>query len=495
MAAPADAPAPSAAEVPSRRKGLILLTVAVAQLMVVLDATIVNIALPSAQRALHFPNADRQWIVTAYALSFGSLLLLGGRLGDLFGRKWTFIAGLAGFAGASAVGGAATGFGMLVTARAAQGAFGAILAPAALSTLTTTFTEPSERGRAFGIFGAVAGGGSAVGLVLGGVLTETLSWRWCLYVNLLFAIGAGIGAFLLLANPERGGRPRLDLPGTLLASGGLFCIVYGFSNADTAGWSDPTTLATLAAGVVLLVAFVLFERRAAHPLLPLRVVADRARGGSYLSVGLSAVAIFGVFLFLTFYLQQIRGYSPIVNGMAFLPLTAAIVLSSTTSNIVLYPRLGPRPLVVTGMACGAIGMAALSRVGLHTSYAAGILPWLILMGLGFGLIFAPAINGATARVAPQDAGVASAMVNTMQQVGGSVGTALLSTLAADATTRYLTSHGHTGASVALGSVHGYIVAFECSAAIFVIGAVICGLLLPAGRPAPAGGAGAPAMAH
>ena len=469
------------------RRWLILVVVATAQLMVVLDATIVNIALPSAQRALHFANGDRQWVVTAYALAFGSLLLLGGRIGDLFGRKWAFIIGLAGFAGASAIGGAAQSFGMLVGARALQGLFGAVLAPAALSTLTTTFTNPSERGKAFGIFGAVAGGGSAVGLVLGGVLTETLSWRWCLYVNLFFALGAGIGAFLLLRNSAPASRPHLDVPGTLLASGGLFCLVYGFSHAETAGWANVLTLVVLAAGVVLLVGFVLLQRRVAHPLLPLRVVLDRGRGGAFLSVGMSAIAIFAVFLFLTFYLQSIRGYSPIRNGVAFLPLTAAIVSASTTSNIVLYPRLGPRPLVVAGMLCGAIGMGGLTRLGLHSSYIAGILPWLIVLGLGFGLIFAPAINGATNGVAPTEAGVASAMVNTMQQVGGSIGTALLSTLAAGATARYITAHGHSATGTALGGVHGYTVAFELSAAIFVAGAVVCGLLLPAGRtPAPVG---------
>ncbi|MCU4183577.1 MFS transporter [Acidiferrimicrobium sp. IK] len=481
-----DPPAPA----PDRRWA-ILAVVATAQLMVVLDATIVNIALPSAQKALHFANADRQWIVTAYALAFGSLLLVGGRIGDLFGRKWAFIIGLAGFAGASAVGGAAVSFPMLVTARAAQGVFGAVLAPAALSTLTTTFTNPAERGKAFGVFGAVAGGGGAVGLVLGGVLTETLSWRWCLYVNLFFAVGAGIGAFVLLRNAAPEHRPTLDVPGTLLASGGLFCVVYGFSHAETAGWLNGLTLGVLAAAVVLLAAFVASQTKVAHPLLPLRIVGSRLRGGAYLSVGMSAIAIFGVFLFLTFYLQAIRGYSPIMNGLAFLPLTAAIVTASTTSNVVLYPRFGARPMVTAGMICGFVGMGALSRLSLHSTYVAGILPWLIVLGLGFGLIFAPAINGATAGVAATDAGVASAMVNTMQQVGGSVGTALLSTLAAGATTRYISAH-RGPAAAALGGIHGYDVAFLCSSGIFLAGAVICGLLLPSGRTPAA--VGAPALA-
>ncbi|MDQ6839990.1 MAG: MFS transporter, partial [Actinomycetota bacterium] len=460
------------------RRWLVLAIVAIAQLMVVLDATIVNIALPSAQRALGFANSDRQWIITAYALAFGSLLLLGGRIGDLFGRKWAFVVGLFGFAGASALGGAADSFAMLVSARALQGVFGAILAPSALSMLATTFTDPAERGKAFGIFGAVAGGGSAVGLVLGGILTEGLSWRWCLYVNLFFAAVAGIGALVLFENRSAGRRPPLDLPGTILASAGLFGVVYGFSHAATASWGNAVTVASLLVGVGLLAMFVIIEQRVAHPLLPLRIILDRNRGGSYLSVAFSAIAIFGVFLFLTFYLQQIKGYSPIITGVGFLPLTAAIVTTSTLSNIKLLPRVGPRPLVVVGMLCGCTGMLLLSRLGVGSTYVTGILPALIILGSGFGLIFAPAINEATARVAPQDTGVASAMVNTMQQVGGSVGTALLSTLAAGATTTYIRVHHAAGpAAVARGAIHGYTVAFLTSSAIFFAGALVAAALL------------------
>lgn len=476
---------PTSTESLNPRRWLILAVVATAQLMVVLDVTIVNIALPSAQRALGFANSDRQWIVTAYALAFGSLLLLGGRIGDLFGRKWAFIVGLVGFAGASALGGASDSFAMLVSARALQGLFGAVLAPSALSTLTTTFTKPDERGKAFGIFGAVAGGGSAVGLVLGGVLTEGLSWRWCLYVNLFFAAIAVVGALVLLENRTAGRRPPLDLPGTILASAGLFGIVYGFSHAATASWGNGLTVGSLLVGVGLLAVFVVVERRVSNPLLPLRIILDRNRGGSYLSVAFSAVAIFGVFLFLTFYLQQIKGFSPIITGVGFLPLTAAIVTASTLSNIKLLPRVGPRPLVVVGMLCGCTGMLLLSRLGVGSAYASGILPALIVLGLGFGFIFAPSINEATARVDPQDAGVASAMVNTMQQVGGSVGTALLSTLAAGATTTYIRAHHAAGtAAVARGAIHGYTVAFETSAVIFFAGAIVAGALLN-GRPARA----------
>src|ERR671924_7850 len=332
------------------RRWAILVLLGIAQLMVVLDATIVNIALPSAQKALHFSDDDRQWIVTAYALAFGSLLLFGGRVGDLFGRKRTFIAGLVGFALASAIGGFADSFGVLVVARALQGAFGALLAPAALSLLTTTFTDPAERGRAFGIFGAIAGGGGALGLLLGGLLTEYLSWRWTLYVNLVFAIPAALGALVFLQRQVRAAAPRIDVPGALTAFGGLFALVYGFSQAETHGWGSATTVAFLVAAVMLLAAFAMIERRAAHPLLPLRVVLDRNRGGSYLAVGIVGIGMFGVFLFLTYYLQQTLGFSPVETGLAFLPMIGAGVGNPTPSPSVLLPRVGPRTPAPPGTA-------------------------------------------------------------------------------------------------------------------------------------------------
>lgn len=460
---------------------LLLATIAIAQLMVVLDATIVNIALPDAQKDLHFGQADYQWIITAYALSFGSLLLLGGRIGDLFGRKRSFIIGLAGFAVASAVGGAATSFGMLVTARAFQGAFGALLAPAALSVLAVTFTEPSERNKAFGVFGAVAGGGGALGLVLGGALTEYLDWRWCLFVNLIFAAAAIAGSFLYLHDrePHQG---TLDIPGTLLASSGLFGIVFGFAHADTSGWADTGTLVSLVLGAVLLVAFVLVQRRVDHPLLPMRVVWDRTRGGSYLAVGIAGIAVFGVFLFLTLYLQLVAGYSPLKNGVAFLPLTVMIMLSSTMSNIFLLPRFGPRLLMFLGMALGGAGMLLLVRLPISSTYGSDILPSLLVLGLGFGLIFAPAFNSAILGVEPHDAGVASAMVNTMQQVSGSIGTALLSTIVGTAMRGYLTSHHPVTPLVqAAAAVHAYHVIFVVAALIFFGGAVVVGTLVRSKR--------------
>jgi EmrB/QacA subfamily drug resistance transporter len=462
----------------SDHRWLILVIVSIAQLMVVLDATIVNIALPSAQHALGFPNSDRQWVVTAYALAFGSLLLLGGRIGDMFSRKRVFIIGMVGFAASSALGGAAVSFGMLVTARTLQGAFGAILAPAALGTLVSTFRDPRERGKAFGVFGSVAGGGGAVGLILGGVLTEYLNWRWTLYVNLVFAAIAVTGAVLYMRSVKPDTRPRMDIAGTLLASSGLFAIVFGFSHAETAGWGAGLTIGSLIAGVMLLVGFVLAEQRVSHPLLPLRVILDRTRGGAYVSVGIAGIAVFGVFLFLTYYLQLVKGYSPVLSGLAFLPMIGCILLSSNVSSIVTLPRFGPRVLIGSGMLLGAGAMAYLTQITVTSSYVGGVLPALLILGLGFGMIISPAINTATAGVARRDSGVASALVNTMQQVGGSIGTAALSTVALTTTASYLAAHHSGPLAPAVAAVHGYKLAFTTSAALFGLGVVLAVILLP-----------------
>ena len=472
----------------SARRWWILGVVGLAQLMVVLDATIVNIALPSAQRDLGFSNADRQWVVTAYSLAFGSLLLLGGRLSDLVGRRRMLIIGLVGFAAASALGGAATGFAMLVIGRGLQGAFGALLAPAALSTLTVTFTDPAERGRAFGVYGAIAGAGGAVGLLVGGLLTEYLSWRWCLYVNVILAVVAVAGAVRLMTRQPRDPGVHIDWPGTILVVAGLVAVVYGLSEADTKGWGAPVTIVLLAAGVVLLAAFVLVEQRVAHPLLPLRIVLNRFRGGAYLAIGLSAIGVFGIFLFLTYYLQLTLAYSPVKSGLAFLPMIAAIVASSTTSSGVLMPRFGPRPLVPAGLLIAAGGLAILAaQLGLRTSYLDWILPALLLVGAGLGVVFGCALNTATYGTSRADAGVAAALVNTNQQVGGSIGTALLNTLAASALTSYVLAHGRGPLVLAQAAVHSYVVGFWVSAAILAGSAVVCALVLPSGTLVPAAG--------
>jgi EmrB/QacA subfamily drug resistance transporter len=458
------------------RRWAILAILGIAQLMVVLDATIVNIALPSAQKALHFSDDNRQWIVTAYSLAFGSLLLLGGKISDLFGRKWTFIAGLSGFALASAVGGAAQSFGMLATSRAFQGAFGALLAPAALSLLTTTFTETSERNKAFGIFGAIAGSGASVGLLLGGLLTQALDWRAVMYVNLVFAVIAVSGAVVLLHNQAPATKPRLDIPGVMTVSAGLFALVFGFNHAETTSWSNPVTLAVLAAGVALLAVFAAIERRVSNPLLPLRVVLDRNRGASFISMGLAAVAMFGVFLFLTYYLQVNRGYSPVTTGLAFLPMTVTVMVTAIVATTRLRSRFGPRPLVVAGMALGAAAMLILRGITMDSSYAGHILPALMIMGIGLGLVFSTVMNNATLGVRPADAGVASATVNAAQQVGASLGTALLSTLAASAATSFAAGHRPTPALMAQAAIHGYTTAFTVSAGVFAAAALIAGLL-------------------
>ena len=488
LAPPEQRPAPASAG-PDRR-WWVLAVLGVAQLMVVLDSTIVNIALPHAQAALGFSDGDRQWIVTAYSLAFGSLLLLGGRLADVFGRKRLFLVGVVGFAAASAVGGAATGFAMLVTARAVQGAFGALLAPAALSLLMTTFTHPSERGKAFGIYGGIAGAGASVGLLLGGFLTEYLDWRWTMYVNVIFAVVAAIGALAFLAPHASEIRARIDKMGSVLACTSMFAIVYGFAHAasksGTAGWTDSQTLVFLVVGLVLLVAFVLLERRSSYPLLPLRVVTDRNRGGAYLAMFLTSIGMFGVFLFVTYYLETTLGYSPVKTGLAFLPVTVAVIVVAAIANIALIPRVSPRILIPTGLLMSSVGMALVTRIGLHSSYGGTILPPLMLVAVGMGLVFAPSMSLGTLGVADSDSGVASATVNVSQQIGGSIGTALLNTIATTAAASYVAAHA-TGAVpsrllLARAAVHSYDVAFWVCAGIFAAAAVVVGSLLRSGVP-------------
>jgi EmrB/QacA subfamily drug resistance transporter len=457
----------------------VLTLVGVAQLMIVLDVTIVNIALPSAQQALHFSTDDRQWIITAYALTFGSLLLLGGKLGDLLGRKWTFMAGLLGFAGASALGGIAPSFGVLVAARALQGSFGALLAPSALSLLTITFHNSPDRPKAFGIFSAIAASGTSVGLLLGGVLTQSLSWRWCLYVNLLFAIPAAIAASRLVdGGGARRPRPRIDLAGVATASAGFFCLVYGFSNAESHAWSAGLTIAAFTASAVLLVSFVLVEHRARHPLLPLRIVADRSRGGAYASMAIVGAGLFSVFLFMTYYMQQILHFSPVRTGLGFLPLTGAIIIVAPLTQTKILPRLGPRTVIAAGMILGLIAMIIFTRLTPGGSYATHVLPGLIPAGAGAACIFSASFATGTLGVQHTDAGVAAAVVNTAQQIGGSIGTALLSTIFAGALAGYFASHPGAARSPAGATVHAYTVGFTAGAVIFAAGLLLALVLLP-----------------
>ncbi|MGW7402668.1 MFS transporter [Streptomyces sp. NPDC054833] len=467
----------------SPKRWWILAIISVAQLMVVLDATIVNIALPSAQADLGFSDGNRQWIVTAYALAFASLLLLGGRIADLFGRKPAFLVGVVGFAAASALGGAATGFGMLVTARALQGAFGALLAPAALSLLNTTFTDARERARAFSVYGAIAGAGGAVGLLLGGVLTDAFDWRWTLYVNVAIAFVAFAGGWILLSNHRDAAGAKLDVPGTILVATGLFALVYGFSNAESHDWGSPLTWGFLIAGGLLLAAFAWWQTRAEHPLLPLRILLDRDRAASFLAVLITGAGMFGVFLFLTYYLQLNLGFSPTKTGVAFLPMVGALMVAAQLGTTVLLPRIGPKAVIPLGFAVATAGMAWLTGIGVGSSYMSAVLPPLVVIGVGLGLVMPTAMQLATGGVAAEDAGVASATVNAMQQVGGSIGTALLNTLAASAATDYLAGRDATSKLVqAQATIESYTTAFWWSAGFFAAGTLIAFLLYRRGVP-------------
>jgi EmrB/QacA subfamily drug resistance transporter len=463
------------------RRWWILAVLGVAQLMVILDNTIVNIALPTAQRALHFSNADRQWVVTGYSLAFGSLLLLGGRIGDIIGRKRSLLIGLIGFAVASALGGAALNFPMLVAARSVQGAFGALLAPSVLALLTTTFSDPAERGKAFGIYGGIAGAGGAIGLLLGGLLTSYVSWRWTLFVNLVFAAIAATGSLLWLRNDKAADRDPIDVPGLLLVTGGLFSLVYGFSHAETTSWKDHFTIGFLVLSVVLLATFTFLESRRRYPLLPLHVVRNRTRGGSLLTMLFASIGVFGVFLFLTYYLQGTLGFSPVKTGVAFLPLVFGLAGMAQVSNRVLLPKVGPKIIIPIGLLTAAVAMCLLHMIGLHSSYATRVLPYVTLLGVGFGLSLAPAFSTGTLGLQPHDAGVGSATLNTAQQVGGSIGTALLNTLAAGAATSYLVGRVANPLNMRAAAVHSYTTAFLWSSLVFLIGAVVAGLVLPRGN--------------
>lgn len=480
----AESSAPQAGEAsvpPDPRRWWALVVIGLVQLMVVLDATIVNIALPSAQRGLDISDGARHWVITAYALAFGGLLVLGGRICDRYGASRVLRAGLVGFAAASTLGGAATAGATLFAARGLQGAFAALLAPAALSLLSTTFTDPRERGTAFGVYGALSSGGAALGLLCGGLLTEYLDWRWCLYVNVPIALVAVLGtATVARSAPGRGGG-RVDLPGTVLSCGGLASIVVGFSLAEAHGWTSVPVLVLLIGGLALLALLVWVEARTADPLLPLRVLADRSRGGALLAVGLSQVALFGFFFFMTYYMQAILGYSPMRAGLAFLPLTVATAVGASVIAARLLHRYGPRPLTVGGLLVIAAGMVVLTRLdtGADAVYPTFLLPAQIAIGLGLGLVMMPAMSTATAGVKDADTGVAAAMVNASQQVGGALGTALLNTVATAAAAAWMTDERAGRAGEA--TVHGYTVALAVAASILVATAVLTAAVMPRQR--------------
>jgi EmrB/QacA subfamily drug resistance transporter len=462
---------------PNPLRWLILAVIAISQLMIVVDASIVNIALPKAQAALHISNDDRQWVVTAYTLAFGGLLLLGGRIADYAGRKRMLLVGLLGFAGASAVGGLAPDAVVLFGARAVQGAFAAVMAPSALSLLNVTFTDARERAKAFGVYGSIAGGGLAIGLIGGGVLTQYLSWRWCLLVNTPIALVAAAAAVRLIPESKADGQARYDLPGALTSTVGLVSLVYGVTEAETKGWGAATTLGLLAAAVILLVGFVWIERRSSHPLLPLRIVTERNRAGAFLTSALSGAGLFGTFLFLTYYLQGTLHFSPLRTGFAFLPFSVGVVASAMVASALL-PRLGARWIMSIGLLMAVAGMLYFTQLHAHSAYWPSVFPAEVVMSLGLGLVFVPISSVALFGVTGNDSGIASAMINTTQQVGGSIGTALLNTIATSVTASYLVDHGKS--ALVAGTVHGYAVAYLAGASFLAVALVLTLLFVNAG---------------
>ncbi|MFF4524168.1 MFS transporter [Streptomyces bluensis] len=466
------------------RRWQALTVISVATLMVVLDASVINIALPQAQIDLRISDADRQWAVTAYALAFGGLLLLGGRIVDLVGRKRVFLIGLVGFAAASMLAGIAPDGATLFAGRALQGVFAALLAPAALSLIAVTFTDARERAKAFGVYGALQGAGGAIGLIAGGVLTEYTTWRWCLFVNAPISLAAALAAVPTVRESRAEGERRYDIPGAVLVTTGLVALVWGFTHAAESGWTTTLTWLLLAAGLVLLAAFVLVEQRTTHPLLPLRVVLDRDRAGAFLASLLTGAGMFGLLLFLTYYLQVNLGYQPLHAGLAFLPFSAGII-AAASFGAPLVPRLGPKPLMAVGIAVALAGTLWLLLVQPTGGYLPVVLPSMVLTGLGLGVFFVALPNTALSAVDPSDTGVASAMISTTQQVGGAIGPALLNTLYVSALTGFLAGHGETVTrAVQLdGYVHGYRVAFTASAVLFALALAAVGLLVRTQRGA------------
>jgi EmrB/QacA subfamily drug resistance transporter len=455
---------------PDPRRWKALMVIAIAQLMVVLDASIVNIALPSMQADLGISDADRQWIVTAYTLTFGSMLLLGGRIADYQGRKKVFIIGLLGFAGASALGGISHSAGTLFAARGLQGLFAALLAPAALSLITVTFSDSKERAKAFGVYGAISGGGAAIGLVLGGLLTQYASWHWTLLVNVPIALLAVALAVPYVRDSRASGDTKYDIPGAIAATTGLFCLVFGITRAETDGWGSQSTITFLVVSVVLLFVFLFIEYRSSHPLLPLRIVLDRNRGGAYLASFFVGIGMFSMFLFISYFFQAVLGYSPLTSGLLFLPFSAGVIISAGIASQLL-PRFGPRWVTFTGFLLATAGMSLYLRLGADSTYAANILPSIVLMSLGMGLIFVPLSATALFGVGNHDAGVASAVLNTAQQIGGSIGIAFLNTIAASATTAFIIENSLQGPNPD-ALVHGFTTAFMWSVGIMILAAIV-----------------------
>ena len=482
--------------VPYERRWLALAVIAVTLLMIILDATIVNIAMPAVQQDLGISDANLQWIVTAYTLTFGGLLLLGGRIADFSGRKRTYLVGAAGFAVASAIGGLAQNEAMLFGARALQGAFGALLAPASLALITVLFTDTKERAKAFAVYGAIAGGGSAVGLMLGGVLTEYADWRWCFWVNVPVAVLAILAAIRVVPESRAPGDTSYDVPGAVLATLGLASVVYGFTRvaqkaeesaaaglSDNA-WTDPSALLFIGGGVLLVAAFVVVELKSRNPLLPMRLLLDRNRGGAYLTSTLVGAGLLGAFFFLSLYFQRVLGYTPVEAGFASLPTTLGVLVAAGAASG-LVPRVGPKPLMVLGGFLAAGGLFVMSFLDVDSGFWGLAFPGQLLLGLGLGFTFVPLANLALIGVGAHDAGAASAVLNATQQIGASIGTALLATLSVGAITNYFTDVALSGGDPtdpAVGlqaQVEGYTTAFTWASILLVLGAVVSGVLIKA----------------
>ncbi|QHC71285.1 MFS transporter [Rathayibacter sp. VKM Ac-2801] len=452
-------PSPSAPS--SARRWWVLVILALTQLVVVLDGTIVTIALPAAQADLGLTDVERQWVVTAYALAFGALLLLGGRIADYTGRKRTYLIGMIGFGAASAWGGLATSGTELIAARGLQGAFAALLAPAALALLTVSFPSGRERGTAFAVFGAVAGAGAAVGLVLGGLLTEFADWRWCLLVNVPVVVIGAIAGQLLVTESRAEGRNRFDVAGTITVALGLASVVYGFTLAEQ-GWLRIDTLGFLLVGVLLLALFVRIQARSDHPSLPLRIVADRVRGGAFLVQAIVGSVMIGSTLYLTLHLQLVLGLPPLEAGLANLPMTVTIMIVAGVAAKLL-PRTGPRVLMIVGPLIAAAGLLYLSRITPDGGYLLEVLPALILLGVGMAMVFVPLQNLALTGVAAHDAGAAGATANAAMQIGGSIGLSIFTTL-------YAGVAGEQQSPVAF--VDGYSAVFVAAAIGLVVASVV-----------------------
>ncbi|HSS93126.1 MAG TPA: MFS transporter [Candidatus Dormibacteraeota bacterium] len=466
-----------------RNLGVALVVIAFAQLMVVLDTTIVNVALPSIQRALKFSPTDLEWVVNAYSLAFGGLLLLGGRAGDLFGRRRMFVAGVLLFAAGSFAGGLATTPAWLIISRVVQGAGAAIIAPTALALIADTFKEGPARNRALGIYAGAAGSGGAVGLILGGVITNYISWRWVLFVNVPIALLLAVAAPRVLAAAE--GRPgRLDLPGAVAVTGGMTLLVYGLARAATHDWTDSITVTTLGFGAALLVVFVLIELRSKQPLMPLSLFANRNRSAAYALRMVAGAMTFAVLFFLTQIIQNVLGYSPLKAGFAFLPLGVGVVVTALITSR-LIGRIGPRlPIALGSLAIGG-GLLWLSRLLSHAIYVSDIFGPLVVLSVGFGLVFFPTTLVAISGAARHELGLASAVLNVSQQLGGSIGLAVLATVAANVTRNQLSNVRPTREAVSQAITTGFTTAFEIGALIGLAGFVMAVLMIRVRSQQPA----------